>query len=138
MVFHSAVHGLAARDYAVEQIDAWAPTDFDLATWAGRMQTIQPFVVERGGELIAYADVQANGYIDHFFVAEPWARQGVGSRLMRHLHVIARERALTELSSNVSRTAVPLYLKFGFTAVEQGLPVVRGVAIPNTHMRKSL
>jgi hypothetical protein len=30
------------------------------------------------GGSVAYADVQPNGYIDHFFVAAAFVRQGVG------------------------------------------------------------
>jgi putative acetyltransferase len=30
-VFESAIHGVAIRDYTLEQLDAWAPREFDPA-----------------------------------------------------------------------------------------------------------
>lgn len=66
-VYYSAIHQVAATDYSQEQIDAWAPSDFDPSKWAERMRGIAPFVAERDGTIIGYADVQPNGYIDHFF-----------------------------------------------------------------------
>lgn len=137
-VFHSAVHGLACRDYTAEQIDAWAPADIDRQAWAARIQAIQPLVVERAGEVIAYADLQPDGYIDHFFVSAPCAGQGVGMMLMAHLHAAAAERSIGQLSSHVSRTAQPFFKRCGFTVAEQRVPVLRGVAVPNALMRKVL
>ena len=68
-VFHSAVHLVAVRDYTSDQIRAWAPEDTDPALWRQRMEAINPFVVERDGQIVGYADLQSTGYIDHFFVS---------------------------------------------------------------------
>ncbi len=67
-VFLSAIHEVAIRDYSPEQVAAWAPATLDPNLWADRMRGIAPFVVEHEGKPIAYADVQSDGYIDHFFV----------------------------------------------------------------------
>jgi putative acetyltransferase len=104
-VFRSAIHGLAIRDYTPEQVNAWAPQTVDPALWADRMRGIAPFVVEHDGKLIAYADIQANGYIDHFFVSAPFARQGLGSKLMRRIHDEAAVKRIHTLSSDVSHGA---------------------------------
>ncbi len=137
-VYHSAIHQLASKNYTPEQIQAWAPKDLDRDLWTKRMQDIQPFVVESAGEIVAYADVQPSGYIDHFFVAGAHARRGIGSLLMNHLQSVARAQTIATLTADVSRTAQPFFEKHGFVIVEQRLPVVRGVVIPNALMRKAL
>ncbi|MGM9481407.1 GNAT family N-acetyltransferase [Roseateles sp. NT4] len=137
-MFHSSIHGLASKDYSTEQIEAWAPVNLDQDLWSRRMHGIQPFVVEHDGEVVAYADVQASGYIDHFFVSLGHAGRGVGSMLMTHLHEVARNSGLSLLSSDVSRTAQPFFEKFGFRVVEQRSPVLRGVVIPNALMHKEM
>lgn len=60
----TAIHADASRDYSPEQINAWAPADLDANLWANRIQRIQPFVAELGGEIVGYADVQTDGYVD--------------------------------------------------------------------------
>jgi putative acetyltransferase len=137
-VFHSAVHVTAAKSYTQIQIDAWAPREIDVNAWIRRMREIRPFVVETGGRIIAYADVQANGYIDHFYVAGACARQGVGTLLMNHIFAAARRQNMPLLSSDVSRFAQPFFQKFGFIVVEQKSPLVHGVVVPNAHMQKTL
>ncbi len=135
-VFHSSIHLLACADYTPEQIDAWAPEKMDQVMWAKRMREIKPFVLELQGQVVAYADVQANGYIDHFFVSGMHSRRGIGTLLMAHLHFVARNLGIAELTSDVSRTAQPFFERCGFEVVELKFPVRRGVLIPNALMRK--
>lgn len=137
-VFESAIHEVAIRDYTQQQVDAWAPRAWDPALWAARMQGIAPFVVERDGAIVGYADVQPNGYIDHFFVSGSAGGQGVGRLLMRRIHERAAETGIAELSSEVSRTAQPFYRRFGFETVDQHSKLVRGVELQYAAMRKVL
>ena len=137
-VFHSAIHGIAIRDYTPEQVNAWAPQFVDPALWADRMRGIAPFVVEHDGKPIAYADIQPAGYIDHFFVSALFARQGLGSKLMQRVHDEAALKGIHVLTSNVSLTAQPFFKHWGFSIVEERQPVVRGVVIPNALMKKEL
>lgn len=135
-VFESAIHGVASRDYSPEQIQAWAPADHDPVQWAVRMQTLRPFVAVMDGEIVAYADVQPSGYIDHFFVSGDRPRQGIGTRLMDRLHREAMALGIAELTSDVSLTAEPFFLRHGFEVVERRFPVRGGVTLQNALMRK--
>jgi putative acetyltransferase len=137
-VFHSAVHIVAARHYTPEQVVAWAPDDLDPELWGARMRSIAPFVVEAGDEIVGYADVQVNGYIDHFFVSGWHQRQGIGAMLMQRIHAEAAALDIRQLTSDVSRTAEPFFSHYGFAVVERRFPERRGVVIPNTFMQKAL
>ena len=137
-VFLSAIHEIAIRDYEPEQINAWAPRSLDPVLWVDRMRGIAPFVAEHDGKPVAYADLQDNGYIDHFFVSAPFARQGVGSKLMRRIHDAAALKGIPVLTSHVSRTAQPFFRHFGFVIIEERQPVIRGITVPNALMEKRL
>ncbi|MDM0082291.1 GNAT family N-acetyltransferase [Variovorax sp. J31P179] len=137
-VYFTAIHEIASSDYSPEQLDAWAPSDLDPALWASRVQGIRPFVAWLGDEIVGYADVQLNGYIDHFFVSGAHPRQGIGTRLMARIHEEAELLGLTELTSDVSLTAEPFFALHGFKVVERRFPVRRGVTLQNALMRKAL
>jgi putative acetyltransferase len=83
---------------------------------------------------VGYADLQPNGYIDHFFVAGNHARQGVGQRLMNHLIEQAAVRDISRLEVQASRTAEPFFIRNGFTVVARQQVTVRGVSMPNALM----
>lgn len=140
-VFHAAVHHLTSSHYSVEQRAAWAPAEYDASQWAARMQANQPFVAEAdGGTIAGFADLQSSpsGYIDMFFVAPVFARQGVGRALMAHIHAQAAQRGLVRLWANVSLAAEPFFVAQGF-AVEARQAVERaGVVLHNARMGKAL
>lgn len=106
--------------------------------WANKVQEIRPFVVELDGEIVGYADVQLDGYVDHFFVSGAHPRQGIGTLLMARIHEEAKSLGLSELTSDVSTTAEPFFALHGFKVVERRLPVLRGVTVQNSLMRKEL
>ncbi len=135
-VFYSAVHIIAAKDYSVEQLDAWAPHRPDWEAWTSRMQGLRPLVAEADGRVVGYADLQPNGYIDHFFVSGKYARRGVGRLLMESLHARAAESGLARLFSDVSVTAEPFFERFGFVVVERKDVVIGRVSLPNARMEK--
>lgn len=137
-IFYSAVHDIASDDYTPEQVNAWAPADMDVDAWQDRVRKNRPFLALRNGAVVAFADLQEDGYIDQFFVAAHASRQGVGNRLMSHILCVAKEKDLSQLTSDVSRTAEPFFRRFGFEVLERRLPVRRGVALPNARMRKRL
>lgn len=137
-MFYSAVHLIASADYTPEQRKAWAPADLDPSLWADHMQVLHPFVAETRGVIVGYADLQPSGYIDHFFVAGRYARQGIGQQLMAALYREAERRQVIELSADVSRTARLFFARCGFQVIEEQARRLRNVAIPNTLMRKVL
>lgn len=137
-VFYSAVHTIAAQDYSLEQLDAWAPHRPDWDAWTARMQALQPFVAEADGRIVGYADLQRSGHIDHFFVSGKYPRRGVGRLLMERLHARAAELGLGRLYSDVSRTAEPFFERLGFRVVERNDVVIGQVSLPHARMEKTL
>jgi putative acetyltransferase len=137
-VFLSAVRVIASRDYTAAQIEAWAQADRAPEVWASRMRELRPFIAEAEGEIAGYADIQPNGYIDHFFVSGAYPRQGIGTLLMSRIHDEAELLGISELTADVSKTAEPFFLRHGFQVVERGFPIRRGVTLQNALMRKDL
>jgi putative acetyltransferase len=137
-VFHSAIHDVAVGDYTPLQIDTWAPPEYDPSAWAKRVLGLAPFVALLDGRVSGYADLQANGFIDHFYVAAWAGGQGVGGALMRRILARAEELGLVELTSHVSLTAQPFFAHFDFTVGEHRVVNVRGVEMRNAAMCKVL
>lgn len=137
-VFHSSVHQLARAEYSPEQLSAWAPSDFEPAAWISNVQALNPWVVDVQGEIVAYADLQADGYIDHFYVSGSHGRRGYGAALLSHLVAEAKASGLELLFSKVSHSAQPLFLKHGFGIRSVNIFVLRGVEISNANMFKVL
>lgn len=137
-IFYDSVHGLAGDCYSPRQLDAWAPADFDPVEWAARLDRLQPFVAERNNLPVGYADLQADGLIDHFFIAADAAGQGVGHHLMQHLLQQANARGQCRLYADVSLTAHPFFARQGFTVLQRRTVELRGERLDNLRMQKIL
>ena len=134
-VFQSSIRELASADYTTEQIEVWAGASFDLEQWVMRIRELKPFVVEIDGVIVAYADLQLDGYIDHFFVAGKYSRQGLGSLLMSHIIENAIAKGITTLNAEVSVNAQNFFARFGFVIVEQRSRKIQGIVLPNALMQ---
>lgn len=137
-VFCSAVREVACRDYSAAQIDAWAPADHEPAVWAALLARLGPFVAVLAGEPVGYADLQASGLIDHFFVAAHAGGRGVARALMARIEAEARGHGLAELHAEVSLTAEGFFARMGFKVVKRQVVTVRGVELRNAVMRRRL
>ncbi len=85
--------------------------------------------------IVAYADLQDNGYINHFYVSGKYAKLGLGSQLMKHIIQIANERKITELTSNVSLSAQSFFIKFGFDIIQRRNVTINGIIFENALMK---
>ena len=137
-VFHSSIHQLAGLHYTPEQLQAWAPAEYDAPQWAERLRANQPWVAEVDGCLAGFADLQPSGYIDHFFVAGDYAGRGVAKALMARIHKAASERGLTRLWAHVSLSAEPFFAHSGFVVEARQQVPLRGQVLSNAVMAKLL
>ncbi|BCE03023.1 GNAT family N-acetyltransferase [Marinicellulosiphila megalodicopiae] len=113
-VFYTAIHQSGVQFYNQEQINAWAPAKFDLSSWSNRISKIKPFIATIDDHVVGYADVQSDGYIDHFFVHGDYQSQGVGSALMEVIFKNKRPRYY----SHVSLSAKDFFIKQGFNVAQ--------------------
>lgn len=135
-IYFHTVRNINVRDYSQEQVEAWAPSNFDSELWQKCLHRIQPFVAEFDGRVVGYTDLQPNGLIDHFFCHHEYQGKGVGRALMEHVFQIGSVRGVSRYFSEVSITARPFYENFGFTVVNEQEVEMRGVKLTNYVMEK--
>lgn len=128
---YRTIHSINRRDYSAAQCAAWAPEDLDPVLWQQRVAGMNPYVAELNGELVGFADLQADGYIDHFFCAAHCQGRGVGRALMQQLMAVAQARGLSRLYSHVSLTARPFFEHCGFVVRAQQAVSIRAVTLTN-------
>lgn len=96
---------------------------------------MQPWVVEFENKLVAYADLQTDGYIDHFYVSGSYAKRGIGALLLQHVIETGKQKRFPQVYAQVSYTAQALFLKYGFSILSQNTIQLGEVSISNLNMR---
>lgn len=133
-LFYNTIHNVNIKDYGRGQINAWAPSDIETNAIIQKFRKIDPFVVIKEGQIVAYADVQPDGYIDHFFCHHDHQGQGIGRTLFTVLEQNARQYGAVEMHSNVSITARPFFEAMGFTVEKEQVIHVKDQQLKNYRM----
>ena len=137
-IFYNTIHSINLQHYSDEQVEAWAPSNLQRDVWKKKITDISPYVVLLNSKVVAYADLQNNGYIDHFFCHHEFQRQGIGSVLYTFLEQKAVSKNIIILESDVSITARPFFEFNGFIVAKEQAINVRGQNLKNYKMKKHL
>lgn len=97
---------------------------------------MKPFIAELNGQIVGFADLQQDGYIDHFFCHAGYQGIGVGRALMEHIFSTGRINGVSRYYSAVSLTARPFYERYGFRVVNEQQMEVNGLLLTNFVMEK--
>lgn len=119
-LYYETVHHINARDYSPEQITAWAPYVYSNAFWLGRFKNYDCVLVAEAREhVVGFAELEANGRIDCFYVHHQLQRRKIGTALIAELERLAANRGIHRLHAAVSISARPFFEKTGFTALRE-------------------
>jgi putative acetyltransferase len=136
-LFRAAVRGIAARHYAPEQIQAWADA-IDARTFGERCARKDTWVAMIGDRVAGFSDLEPDGHIDMLYVHPDFERRGVARALLQHIEGLAHAAGMTRLYTEASITARPVFEAMGLRVLSPQTVTVRGQAMTNYRMHKSL
>ena len=137
-LYRETTHRINGQDYTPEQCERWAPLNRDMTEWALRIQSRNPFVARKDGQIVGFGELEPSGHIDYFYVHYDWQRHGVGTALYRVIEEEARRQHLPELHLESSVTAKPFFIRMGFQIQEKRENMICGAPAPQFLMKKRL
>jgi putative acetyltransferase len=136
-LFRDTVRRVNVRDYTPEQVQAWAPDEIDRTKWRsfeGRFAIVAEF----DGRIVGFADLEANGHLDRFFVHAETQSRGVGRAMLQEVVAESRRLSLPRIFAEVSVTARPFFERCGFVMLAEQTVEVRGQLLRNYRMERTL
>ncbi len=137
-LFYETVRTVNLGDYSPEQVRAWAPDLPDPAAWHGRMSGRHTLVAEESGEVVGFAELEADGHLDMLYCRADAVGRGVGSLLYAAVERRARGLGLGRISTEASITARPFFVRHGFAVLRRNTVWRQGTALTNFSMQKAL
>nr|WP_207732337.1 GNAT family N-acetyltransferase [Heliobacterium chlorum] len=137
-LFYDTVHTVNARDYAVDQLEAWAPLEPDEKRWAGFMRENISYVVERDQQILGFGDLTEKGYLHTLYVHKDYQGKGVASTLLETFEKEAAKLDVTTITTEASITAKDFFELKGFKCVEKREKYLNGQVFVNYTMMKTL
>ena len=130
------VHTVCKNDYTKEELDAWAPENFDIRKFRNNLIACLNLAAFEKGRLVGFISMERSGYINRLYTHKDFLRCGIATALLERAEVWAKEKGIYELSLDSSKTAEGFYLNRGFK--KSGVSVMnhRNVVFRNTIMKK--
>src|SRR6476620_8068853 len=125
-LYHDTTHIINGNDYTPEQCERWAPAVVDMPEWRKRIKSRNPFVAEKDGRILGFAELESDGHIDYFYCDHEYIRKGVGRKLYEAVEKEAKRLKLPRLHAAVSVTAKPFFLRMGFEVLKEQRNVTCG------------
>ncbi|MDE6087298.1 MAG: GNAT family N-acetyltransferase [Oscillospiraceae bacterium] len=132
-LFYDTVHNINAKDYTVEQLNAWADGSPDLRIWNDSLLGHYSLVAVKDSRIVGFGDIDLqNGYLDRLFTHKNFQRQGIASSLCDAL-----ESAVSgSITTNASITAKPFFEKRKYVVVQEQQVIRKRVVLINYCMKK--
>jgi GNAT superfamily N-acetyltransferase len=139
-LFYDTVHTINAIDYSKEQLDVWAPRDKNLDDWCASLLINYSVVAinTKTDQIVGFADLEANGYLNRGYVHKNFQRRGVGQLLLDVREQRARLLGLPVVFSDVSITAKPFFVRNHFVTLEKRLKILNDITFIQFRMEKHL
>lgn len=132
-LFYNTVHTVCARDYTLEQLDAWAPGCVDCAAWDRSFLEHDTLVAVHNGYILGFGDMRPDGYLDRLYVHSLHQGQGVATALCGLLEARCPSALLY---THASITARPFFKSRGYRVVRPQQVSRSGELLTNFVMEK--
>jgi putative acetyltransferase len=138
-VHMASIRGLGRESYTSAQVEAWCG-DRTAQSYTSPIKEQFMLVAETQGQVMGFAQLDAKqSTVVAIYVSPAFARQGIGSELLRGIEEHALSLGLSELRLQASLNAVPFYSGAGYTAGQLSQHVVgNGVSLPCLAMSRAL
>ena len=134
-LFTAAVHELAAADYTVDQLTAWAPAEPDWDRWQARLAGSRVWLARLDGQPAGFATLGEIGYLDLLYTHPRFVRRGVATRLLQQAESFGVP-ASGHYHTHASLTARPFFTRHGYVVTAADQVRLRGQTLRNFHMVK--
>ncbi|MBQ2889837.1 MAG: GNAT family N-acetyltransferase [Clostridia bacterium] len=132
------VHIVCKNDYTEEELNAWAPENFNIRKFRENLSPCLNLAAFEKGKLVGFLSMERSGYINRLYTHFKYQHRGIATALYKEAEHWAAEHGILELSLDSSKTAEGFYIKMGFK--KSGISIVKhgSVVFRNTVMKKSL
>ncbi|MBK6265517.1 GNAT family N-acetyltransferase [Marivirga sp. S37H4] len=137
-LFVDTITTICKADYSTEQINVWTSSIENTQRWTDKLTSQYFLVAELGNQIVGYASLENNNYLDFLYVHSDYQRQGIADKLYDEIEKEAIKRKATALHSDVSKTAKPFFEKKGFRTIAPQINIIQGVEIINYKMARQL
>jgi len=114
-LFIQTVHIVSSNYYSSEEVEAWAPSQPDMASWARFFDERYTLVMDSAAGITGFGSLNPDGAtVDMLFTHYAHQSEGIGSAILSALEKEAMQQGGNEIKLTTSATAWTFYQKRGY------------------------
>ncbi|MCR8980865.1 GNAT family N-acetyltransferase [Brevibacillus laterosporus] len=140
-LFYDTVHFVNARDYSLEQLNAWAPKNekaIKLVNWKNSLRNNITYIAEINDKIVGFSDMTYHGHLDRLYTHKDFQGQGIATTLVNMIESEANRLGISEIHTEASITAKPFFERQGYQIIESQIVERSGITLINFKMTKRL
>lgn len=126
------------EEYGCELVEKWAAMLKDVSKWEERIHRKNPFVAEKDGAIVGFAEITETGKISAFYSHCEWQRKGVGEALYEAIEAEASRLEVDSIQVESSSSASGFFERKGFRVMDEKVNLTDGIPSKSLLMRKQL
>jgi putative acetyltransferase len=137
-LLYDTVHTVNANDYSREQLDTWAPQNWDLKNFEERLTKNHAYVAELNGCVVGFGSITNTGFLDLLYTHKDHQNKGIATQILDKLEHEAIVSGMHQISVEASITAAPFFKSKGYGEARKQIKKFKGVDFVNYVMHKDL
>lgn len=136
-LFQETVREVNKQDYTPKQLAVWAgdEREIDPVEWNERLMGHVTLVAVLDNQILGFADMDQEGYLDRLYTHKEYQRKGIGHALVSELE---KQVVKARYTTHASITARPFFEKQGYQMVKRNVVVLSEVSFTNYFMSKEM
>ena len=136
-LFQNTVLAINRRDYSQAEVEDWASCGDDLYNIEVMIKTLYFIVaVNQQSEIVGFSSITPQGYLHSMFVHKDFQGEGIATILLNEIEQYAITNGIMRITSEVSLTARPFFVKKGYIVEEEQKRKANQLSLTNFWMAK--
>lgn len=133
-LFVESIKNSCREDYNERQINAWVSSANNDDRWRSFIINQYFLLAVINGKIVGFGSLENGNYLDLLYVHKDFLRKGIANFLFEKLKAQSIDLGFNSISSDVSKTALPFFVKKGFKIAHENLNRINGEVLINYHM----
>lgn len=133
-LFVETINQTCKQDYSKAQLKVWLKSIENKDRWFNAINDQYFLLAEKEQQLLGFGSLKLNNYVDFLYTSPKAQQQGIAKGILKELIKKANKAKQNKVTSDVSITAKPFFLKQGFKVLKTNKNMVHDQILINYKM----
>lgn len=136
-LYADTIRTVCTNEYTERELEVWSSSSQKTERWDDMITNQLVIVAEIENQIVGFASLKEDNYIDFFYVHKDFQRHGIASQLLQQIETKAMESGTHKLTSDISITAKPFFERKGYVVIREQKNIRGAVVLINYKMEKN-